>query len=942
MERTNKGWIVLLVVLLFSVFAPASGQTFDERKKQVDDYFQRSCEMQDRGNEDAADEWMRKAMDVALQINGGNNITYVSLEYVQAERLRNRDKDVEALPLLEDAYARYRKISTLQTDMSVNVLQALAETTKYLGRYDEALQWCNSFRDGSKFLYGMLSESYSHALYLLADVHLKLRHHVQARQTLLEYLACLIKTGTYDESSFDVCLSYMYLGYCEHELGNYDDAEDYYEMADSLFWANDKWKKTHVLLLNMRGVNFISLGQTENADSCIKWGEELQGEISEENGTARKGAERKSTDWVPKLNRASLLMAEDPAQALEAFADILVDMEAHGDTTSLVYATAMASAGVCCSYLDDDETAVSCLETSIPLLRAENNPLADNLLQALAFRAAAYEGLGNVEMLEVSCRETSDFISNAVTRAFPLLTESERAPLWNRFRDWYSRLLPTYALDHQTAGLRRACYDAVLQSRGLLLNSSLNVERILRRATDPELKDLYKQWTQARQMGMSTATRELLEKRILQRLPEQGDFMSDMHINTDSLLSHMRPGDVAIEFLAVEQSETEDSLYAALVLTPRNAAPGLYPLVRSGELERIELEPLTSDALYRNLWGKIPDEVWDGAKRVFFAVDGELHRIPIEYCPDSKGRSMFERYECHRLSSTRELVRTHTFSGRQNVLLYGDVDYDATLSTNMDSVKIHSDEMSEENGADGMLQSRLVRGGSRGVDDSELQNVFQRLRGTKEEIEQIASILGGEEGHVAECRNGKQATERSVKDLSGRSPRWLHFATHGFYVPEADSQGDSDDEQELAESSMLSRSALVMAGANRYLKDGQYDASNGDGFLTAYEMSSLDLSGTDLVVMSACESGLGDIGSEGVFGLQRGVKKAGVHSILMTLSRVNDHATMLFMVAFYKGLAAGRSKMQALREAQKYVRKCEGGRWNAPKYWTPFVLLDDI
>ena len=97
-----------------------------------------------------------------------------------------------------------------------------------------------------------------------------------------------------------------------------------------------------------------------------------------------------------------------------------------------------------------------------------------------------------------------------------------------------------------------------------------------------------------------------------------------------------------------------------------------------------------------------------------------------------------------------------------------------------------------------------------------------------------------------------------------------------------------------------------------------------------------------MLVMSACESGLGDIGSEGVFGLQRGVKKAGANSILMTLNRVNDHATTLFMVRFYQGLIDGLSKNRALLEAQKYLKNAEDGKWNDMKYWASFVLLDGL
>jgi CHAT domain-containing protein len=113
--------------------------------------------------------------------------------------------------------------------------------------------------------------------------------------------------------------------------------------------------------------------------------------------------------------------------------------------------------------------------------------------------------------------------------------------------------------------------------------------------------------------------------------------------------------------------------------------------------------------------------------------------------------------------------------------------------------------------------------------------------------------------------------------------------------------------------------------------------------LTAKEIADVDLRGLDLVVLSACQTGLGDIAQgEGVFGLQRGFKKAGAKSILMSLWEVDDKATQILMTQFYKNLLSGQSKRQSLLSAQKYLREVDGGRYDEPKYWAAFVLLDAI
>ena len=176
------------------------------------------------------------------------------------------------------------------------------------------------------------------------------------------------------------------------------------------------------------------------------------------------------------------------------------------------------------------------------------------------------------------------------------------------------------------------------------------------------------------------------------------------------------------------------------------------------------------------------------------------------------------------------------------------------------------------------------------------------------------------------------------------------------------------------ESSSLKRSGLLMSGANIALKKGANLKDVEDGILTAQEISTLDLRGLELAVLSACQTGIGDIAGDGVFGLQRGFKKAGANTLLMSLWKVHDNATHLLMTEFYKNLLAGESKFESLRKAQKYVRDYEeeieitpNKRWESqirqkmnkskepapqkikkikryasPYYWAAFILLDAI
>ena len=142
---------------------------------------------------------------------------------------------------------------------------------------------------------------------------------------------------------------------------------------------------------------------------------------------------------------------------------------------------------------------------------------------------------------------------------------------------------------------------------------------------------------------------------------------------------------------------------------------------------------------------------------------------------------------------------------------------------------------------------------------------------------------------------------------------------------------------------MLTRSGLLMAGANNFLKRIEIPQGIQDGVLYANEISNVNLGYVKLLVLSACQSGLGDIASsEGVFGLQRGFKLAGVKSIIMSLWKVDDTATKILMTEMYKQLNTTQSIREALTNAQLYLRTTENGKYDNPRFWAAFILIDNI
>ena len=191
----------------------------------------------------------------------------------------------------------------------------------------------------------------------------------------------------------------------------------------------------------------------------------------------------------------------------------------------------------------------------------------------------------------------------------------------------------------------------------------------------------------------------------------------------------------------------------------------------------------------------------------------------------------------------------------------------------------------------------------------------------------------GAKGTTPHLYLNAEGSEERFKDLSGRGITHLHVATHGFYQP-----GDGGS----SEDTMLDRSGLLMAGAGVDMTEFGGSRAMEDGILTAAEIARMDLDGLDLVVLSACESALGDSGSDGVFGLQRGFKKAGARSILMAVDKVDDNATRILMRSFYRNLLDGHGKAESLAMACRELRQAENGRYDSPRYWAPFIILDAI
>lgn len=414
------------------------------------------------------------------------------------------------------------------------------------------------------------------------------------------------------------------------------------------------------------------------------------------------------------------------------------------------------------------------------------------------------------------------------------------------------------------------------------------------------------------------------------------------------ITERLHAGEAAVMFCYLP--EIGDSLkttmnFGAYVVLPYSDSPQLVKLCDMQTLEDMSLnmnptEESVSDlyskkkahGLYTMLWKPLESLLKD-ANCVYYSTCGSLNLLNHEALVDDKGRRQGFSRKMVCLSSPNLVGRMSApISGKNlsDITLFGAPDFNLSPA-DMENLSEQYSQFSGKKMADDIsaLRGELMRSG------------WSLLPGTKAEIDAICAKLQAK-NMEAKRYIGTAATEEALKALSGHSPQVLHIATHGFAITtqqQYEKSGYAQAIEAINERSLYMQwSGLVLAGGNNTWLGKAVPVDVEDGILTADEISHLDLSGTKLVVLSACDTGLGHIDPlEGVLGLQRAFKQAGVESILMTLWKIPDSTTAMFMEKFYERLLDGDTVRQAVKAAQQHL--ISNGA-SDPFYWAAFTVLD--
>lgn len=553
------------------------------------------------------------------------------------------------------------------------------------------------------------------------------------------------------------------------------------------------------------------------------------------------------------------------------------------------------------------------------------------------------------------CNEVS--IKKLQNNAY-LLTNNEMKQFWQETNGWFKEEINIYASKCCNYEISKEAYNALLFSKGMLLNSEIELdkyiiyigsENILKNYSEiksirNDLNKIYEKPSSERSVDIDSLEMRVndLERLVKLELMQYGDYTHNLSITWQDVRNNLKQNDAAIEFVSFPLNN-DSTMYMAYVLRHDMDAPALVKL-----FEEKQISSLSDDELYKKtkgsemIWTKLKSEL-NGVDNVYFAPDGMLHQIGIESFPDfdNPEKNISDRFNLYRLSSTRQLAVKNQAVTSDNAVVYGGIQYD-----------ISPDVMVAESRKYDIPSSKGIQSWYNVADSISIRSGLDFLKFTLKEATSVSDLL--QNAHKPyQLISGNEATEESFKNLSGNKNGILHIATHGFYweKDEADYRADvnerllfmsqfGDNAKRNIEDKALTRTGLFMAGANNVLTGKDIPDGVDDGILTAQEITNLDFRGLDLVVLSACQTGMGDISCDGVFGLQRGFKKAGANSIFMSLWDVNDKATQILMTEFYKNYLNGRSKRESLLAAQKAVRETSG--FEDPEYWAAFILLDAL
>ncbi|MDZ4715384.1 MAG: tetratricopeptide repeat protein [Cytophagales bacterium] len=852
-------------------------------------------------------------------------------------------------------------------------LNNLAAVRQYQGRLSESLEIVRKSAAATRKLSGRSSLAYGIALENMALLRLRVGDLVGSKGELDS--AMLIFERTLGKESMEYANGMISRGRYLQVTGDYTQAEPYFKGAREVIRkVKGDQDPSYAVVLNSLALLYQTLGNYRDAETLLL----------ESKAIVEKSSGRMHQEYATAIqNLATLYQLEasyDKAEPLLKEA-LEIDRKNLGENHPQ-YAITLQNLATLYQKLGKRSEAQAMLEQVLQTTLQRFGKNHPSYITTLSNLAALYQDQGNYALAETTWKQCVELrrlvlgedhpdyarslyglagiyhaqgqwkkakeyyepvvmkYQKQVVEFFPALSEKEKGafyakikPVFDAYQDFciqYLRANPS-----ESSVTLEKLYDLQLSTKAILLNATSKVRTRILASGDTELKETFKRWLGlkeeiVRYYNASQAEREQyrvdlsdmegtandLEKKLSAK---SGAFRSQYDQETvtwKEVQRALREGEAAVEIIRIRKKYDKDSIYyIGIIVTRSSTSPELITWTLGAQLEgrRFKYHRNTIKHHYQDTishsfyWRPLQDKLNPGTT-VFLSCDGVFNKVNFNslYEPISR-RFVIDDYRVRQLSNTRELIERDAGprSTANTASLFGYADFNLGIN----DVVAHSSKGS------------LAR--SLGFD----QERIPVLPATEKEVDEIQKLLLDNKWDAHGYKRS-EATEDNIK--KSENPKLVHIATHGFFLSDLDVEDNAAAE---LTTNPLFRSGVLLAGAG---VDRETSKSKEDGVLTAYEAMNLNLDQTELVVLSACETGLGEVrNGEGVYGLQRSFLVAGANNVLMSLWQVDDQATQELMHSFYTFWLKGATKQEAFRNAQLQTKE----KYQIPYFWGAFVLI---
>ena len=772
------------------------------------------------------------------------------------------------------------------------------------------------------------------------------------------------------DTSYWYALSLRYQGNPHDTWGNYDSTIHYWSKSVELFKNYHPENTDYAASLNSLGVLYSDIGDYKSSEMYLMQALAIR----------RKNMGEENLD-LQILNNLGVLYSDigDYKASEQLFKQAIeIYKKSFGEEHQITVGS-LINLGVLYKKMGDYKTAESLYKKGTEIYKktlGEEHPFYAVYLFDLGI---LYSSMGDYNSAVKYLIASNSVKTNNISTNFSWLSAKEKEAYWIQENEFYS-YLNSFASEvlMEVPSSTELSYNGNLVSKSLLLETSRELDQALASSSDTTLKENYRSLKLLKKNYSKLVSEGTDNKELIERLNREADSLDKILVNSlgeyaaskrkfeitwKDVQSNLTTSDAAIEF--ARYYDNKDSLYKymALVVRPDYEYPQIALLGEEQEISNL-IHSKNFSSLYPLVWDPIEEHL-NGVERIYYSPTGQLNNvsfsalcfgkefdttlvaskehnenrgITIESVSSQACDSyLMDKYELHQLTTTRYLADGTLEKERKmntGIALSGGINYDAIPVSNSTDKDEDNDEY--------LLAQNL----SKQNEDRSSSNISMGcLQGTKEEVEQIGELVASKSWRVSTYTE-KGAEEGKVKEaLEAEQLGIIHIATHGFAFPDFEQNkkqafmGMEETSYRASEDPMV-RCGLMLSGSNvSWTGNPQkmVEETGEDGILTAAEISNLDLSKTKLVVLSACETGLGKIeGSEGTFGLKRGFKLAGVEQIIVSLWSVPDKETMELMTLFYKDLSESLDPVKSFEKAQKIMRNKYPTR---PDLWAGFVLV---